>query len=192
MLKGKYSIGWTILLMVVIQSCSSIEIFKENTELPLSAEYNSFVIVNAEVNMNGFSAQFLDAKVQDKIRESLENHGLTYDRVKPDLVIRYGSNEDLRQREINSFNNLYPLWGMRVWDPWMFNPYSPYMDPPRTDNYELLQIIIDFIDPEKDKYLMTLTGVTEVSSPKYKEKKVLKTTEKVVERFVSEIDFLEN
>ncbi|WP_100627054.1 DUF4136 domain-containing protein [Algoriphagus formosus] len=192
MLKGKFSIGWTILLMVVIQSCSSIEIFKENTELPLSAKYNSFVIVNAEVNMNGFSAQFLDAKVQDKIRESFESQGLTYDRVKPDLVIRYTSNEDMRQREINSFNNPYPFWGMRVWDPWMFNPYSPYNDPPRTDNYELLQVIIDFIDPEKDKFLMTLTGVTEVNSPKYKEKKVLKTTEKVVERFISEIDFLEN
>lgn len=178
--------------MVVIQSCSSIEIFKENTELPLSAKYNSFVIVNAEVNMNGFSAQFLDEKVQDRIRESFESQGLTYDRVKPDLIIRYTSNEDLRQRQINTFNNPYQFWGMRVWDPWMFNPYSPYNDPPRTDNYELLQVIIDFIDPEKDKFLMTLTGVTEVNSPKYKEKKVLKTTEKVVERFISEIDFLEN
>ncbi|WP_289029373.1 DUF4136 domain-containing protein [uncultured Algoriphagus sp.] len=192
MLKGKFSIGWTIFLMVVIQSCSSIEIFKENTELPLSAKYNSFVIVNAEVNMNGFSAQFLDEKVQDRIRESFESQGLTYDRVKPDLIIRYTSNEDLRQRQINTFNNPYQFWGMRVWDPWMFNPYSPYNDPPRTDNYELLQVIIDFIDPEKDKFLMTLTGVTEVNSPKYKEKKVLKTTEKVVERFISEIDFLEN
>lgn len=136
--------------------------------------------------MSGFSAQFLDAKVQDLLLQALEAEGLVYDRINPDLVIRYTSNEDPRQREINSFNNPYPFWGSRVWDPWMYNPYSFYDNRPRTDNYELVQVIVDFIDAKEDKFLMTLTGVTEVNSPQSKEKKVLKTTNKVIERFLQE------
>ncbi|NVK49516.1 MAG: DUF4136 domain-containing protein [Cyclobacteriaceae bacterium] len=177
---------WAIaFLSFAIQACSSIEVFKENSELPIRKKYKSFVIVNKEVNMRGFSTQFLDAKVQDRIQEVLEAEGLIYDRVKPELVIRYTSNEDPRQREINNFNNPYPFWGYRVWDPWMYNPYM-YDTRPRTDNYELVQVIVDFIDSGEDKFLMTLTGVTEVNSPKSKGNKVLKATDKILERFLQE------
>ena len=48
-------------------------------------------------------------------------------------------------------------------------------------------MIVDFIDPKKDKFLMTLTGVTEVQSAKFKERKVLKTTDKILERFITDV-----
>lgn len=175
--------------MILIQySCSSIEIFKENTEITTSKTYKSFVIINQEIGMQGFSSQFIDQQVQIHIQESLEANGLVYDKASPDLVIRYTSNEDLRERKVNNNLNTYPMWGYRVWDPWVYNPYGPYRgNSSNTSNYELVQVIIDFIDPIEDKMLMTLTGVTEVTSEKTKGKIVIKTTDKILSRFLEDI-----
>ena len=168
----------------LLTSCSSIEVFKENTEIPIARPYRTFVIINKEVGMRGFSSEFLDEVVQIQIKETLENAGLIYDSVQPDLVIRYNSNEDHRQREIVNNINPYPYWGYRVYNPWLYNPYhTPRVS---TSEYELLQVIVDFIDPEKDKFLMTLTGVTEVSNPKSKETKVEKTLATVLHTFLDQ------
>lgn len=175
-----------ILSILAISSCSSIEIFKENTELPISKPYQTFVIINKEVGMRGFSSQFLDELVQIQLQETLEAAGMIYDSKQPDLVIRYHSNEDPRQREVINNSNPYPFWGYRVYDPWMYNPYNSGFNRVSTSNYELLQVIVDFIDPGKDKFLMTLTGVTEVSSPKSKEKKVEKTLDSVLKSFINQ------
>lgn len=175
-------------LFVIHFSCSSIEIFKENTEISPSKAYKSFVIINQEIGMQGFSSQFIDQQVQIHIQEALEARGFIYDKNAPDLVIRYTSNEDLRERRVNNNFNTYPLWGYRVWDPWMYNPYDPYRgNSSNTSNYELVQVIIDFIDPIQDKMLMTLTGVTEVTSEKTKGKIVLKTTDKILSRFLEDV-----
>lgn len=175
--------------MLLIQfSCSSIEIFKENSEISPKKTYKSFVIINQEIGMQGFSSQFLDQQVQIHIQETLEAQGFVYDKTAPDLVIRYTSNEDLRERKVNNNLNTYPLWGYRVWDPWIYNPYGPYQrNSSNTSNYELVQVIIDFIDPIQDKMLMTLTGVTEVTSEKTKGRIVIKTTDKILSRFLEDI-----
>lgn len=184
MLKKEIQITLTLIGLIFLTSCSSIEVFKENTEIPIARPYQTFVIINKEVGMRGFTSQFLDELVQIQIKETLENAGLVYDSKKPDLVIRYNSNEDHRQREVVNNPNPYPYWGYRVYNPWMYTPYNT----PRisTSNYELLQVIVDFIDPTQDKFLMTLTGVTEVSSPKQKEKKVEKTLNSVLRSFLDQ------
>lgn len=175
--------------MLMLSACSSIEIFKENVEIPVRRPYESFVIMNKEVGMNGFNSQFVDQQVQIHIEEALQNRGWSYDKVKPELVIRYTSNEDLRQREINNNYNPYPYWGYRVWNPWMYSPYGPnFNNSSRSTSYELLQVIVDFIDPQEDKLLMTLTGVTEVSNPKHKSQKILATTDKIVSFFLEELE----
>lgn len=170
-------------LLIALCSCSSIEVFKENTEIPIARPYQTFVIINKEIGIRGFSDQFLDELVLIQIQETLEKSGMTYDSKQPDLVIRFRSNEDIRQRE--SVNNLnpYPFWGYRVYNPWIYNPYES--NRVTTSNYELLQVIVDFIDPSKDKFLMTLTGVTEVTSPKSKRNKVEKTLESVLKSFLN-------
>lgn len=172
-------------LFLWLTSCSSIEVFKENTEIPIRKSYQSFVIINKELDMNGFADTFLDELVKAELQTQLEASGMIYDREKPDLVIRYHSNEDPRKREIVN-NNPYPFWGYRVYDPWMYNPYNNFNQTRvSTSNYELLQVILDFIDPSQDKYLMTLTAVTEVSSPKNKKNKVLKSLQKATDTFLS-------
>jgi hypothetical protein len=174
-------------LIQIFSSCSAIDIFKENTEIPAAKTYKSFVIINREVNVRGFVDPAIDDLVSIQIEDQLTRAGMVYDSKRPDLVIRYRSNEDLRQREIVQNMNPYPFWGYRIYDPWMFNQFNnPWNRRVTTDNYELIQVIVDFIDPEKDKFLMTLTGVTEVSSPKYKAKKVEKTLSKVLETFVTQ------
>lgn len=165
-------------------SCSSVEVFKENTEIPIARPYQTFVIINKEVGMRGFSSQFIDELVQIQIQTTLEEEGLVYDSKRPDLIIRYNSNEDKRQRETVNNSNPYPFWGYRVYDPWRYNPYNTTSI--STSSYELLQVIVDFIDPVQDKFLMTLTGVTEVSSPKNKEKKVEKTLDTVLRSFLDQ------
>ena len=170
--------------ILLFAACSSIEVFNENNEIPIARPYQSFVIINKEVGMRGFSAQFIDELVQIQIQETLENNGMTYDPIKPDVVVRYHSNEDLRQRETVVNNNPYPFWGYRVYNPWIYNPYET--NRVTTSNYELLQVIVDFIDPNQDKFLMTLTGVTEVSSPKTKQKKIEKTLDSVLKTFLEQ------
>lgn len=175
------------ILIVFITSCSSIDIFKENREIAISRPYNSFVIINQEVGMKEFKSEMIDHQVQIHLQEALEAQGFVYDKEKPDLVIRYTSNEDPRKRTTSNYSNPYPYWGYRVWDPWTA---SRYMNPnygTKTTNYELLQVIVDFIDPTEDKFLMTLTGVTEVSSPKGKDKKVLKTVDKIIQSFLVDL-----
>lgn len=179
-----------IVLLLIFGSCSSIEIFKEHTEIPISAQYRTFVIINQEINMNGFSSPNLDEQVQRQIQNALESQGLVYNKTNPDLVIRYTSNEDERTRYLTNNYNAFPMWGYRIWDPWAFNPYNPmFRNQVRTTQYELLQVIVDFIDPKKDKFLMTLTGVTELTSPKSKPRIVLKTTDKILARFLIDLNF---
>jgi hypothetical protein len=171
-----------ISLIIIGTSCSSIEIFKEKTEFKPYKNYESFVILNREIGHKGFPDAYLDALVSDGLKDMFESQGMVYEREKPDLIIRYTSNEDRREKEV--YNNLYPMWGYRVWDPWM---YDPRMFRPQNNsssrNYELMQLIVDFVDPGNEKMLMSLTAVSEVHNPKDKNKKALKSVEKIGESF---------
>ncbi|WP_339876931.1 DUF4136 domain-containing protein [uncultured Algoriphagus sp.] len=186
--QNPYFISLIFFSALIFSSCSSIDIFKENIETPIRKKYSSFVIINQEIGMRGFSSQFIDQQVQIHLQEALESQGLVYDKTGPELVIRYTSNEDTRKRETYQNNNTYPYWGYRVWDPWMYNPYYNNRNSTKTTTYELVQVIVDFIDSKEDKLLMTLTGVTEVTSEKTKSKKVLKTTDKIIESFLYDMN----
>jgi hypothetical protein len=173
--------------LFLLFSCSSIEIFKERMEFAPYKAYQSFVITNKEIGHRGFNEAFLDASVTEHLQELLEKNGLKYERESPELVIRYTSNEDPRQKEV--YNNRYPMWGGRVWDPWMYDPrFFNQQNMISTRNYELMQIMVDFIDPKNDKLLMQLTAVSEVSSAKDKQKKALKSIEKIVDTYVNHLN----
>lgn len=182
---------FAILAASLLWSCNTAEIFVENREIPFQKTYQSFVLVNKELGIPGFSDPKLDQQVQEALEAQLLAAGLVYDAKKPDLVIRYHSNEDLRQRERVNTMNPYPFWGMRMYDPWLFNPMMGNFGPQvTTTKYELLQVIVDIIDPSQEKSLMTLTGVTEVPSPKSKAKITLKVLEKTTNTFL-EFNFTE-
>ncbi|AFL85018.1 hypothetical protein Belba_2461 [Belliella baltica DSM 15883] len=180
----------TLVLLIVallISSCSSIELFKERTEIRPYKEYTSFVIVNKEVGSKSFSDELIDARVTNELEVKMKALGLTYNSESPDLVIRYTSNEDPRQREV--YNNQFPMWGMRVWDPWMYDPrFMGRQNMVNTKSYELLQLIVDFIDPKQDKMLMTITAVSEASSKKTKSKKLVKSADKVIQAYKSHME----
>lgn len=183
--RSKFSPIFCICFLVLLSACSSVEVFVENREIPFQKTYRSFVLVNKELGIQGFADPELDKQVQVALEEHLYAAGLVYDAKQPDLVIRYHSNEDLRQRERVNTLNPYPYWGMRMYDPWLFNPMmGNFRSQVTTTNYALLQVILDVIDPKEDKYLMTLTGVTEVSTPKSKSKITLKAIEKTTNTFL--------
>ena len=183
--RSKFSPIFCICFLVLLSACSSVEVFVENREIPFQKTYRSFVLVNKELGIAGFSDPKLDQQVQLALEEQLYAAGLVYDAKQPDLVIRYHSNEDLRQRERVNTLNPYPYWGMRMYDPWLFNPMmGNFRSQVTTTNYALLQVILDVIDPKEDKYLMTLTGVTEVATPKSKSKITLKAIEKTTNTFL--------
>jgi hypothetical protein len=172
-------------LFPLCSACSTVEVFVENREIPFQKTYTSFVLVNKELGIQGFADSDLDKQVQLELEAQLVAAGLVYDAKQPDLVIRYHSNEDLRQRESVNTMNSYPFWGMRMYNPWLFNPMMGNSRPQvTTTKYALLQVILDVIDPEQDKYLMTLTGVAEVSQPKSKPKITLKVVEKTTNTFL--------
>ena len=181
----KFATIYIFLLVGLLFSCTSAEIFVENREIGFQKKYKSFVLVNKELGIAGFSDPKLDQQVQEALEAQLLASGLVYDAKQPDLVIRYHSNEDLRQRERVNTMNPYPFWGMRMYDPWLFNPMMGNFRPQvTTTKYELLQVILDIIDPSQEKSLMTLTGVTEVTSPKSKAKITLKALEKTTNTFL--------
>jgi hypothetical protein len=183
--RSKFSPIFCICFLVLLSACSSVEVFVENREIPFQKTYRSFVLVNKELGIQGFADPELDKQVQVALEEQLYAAGLVYDAKQPDLVIRYHSNEDLRQRERVNTLNPYPFWGMRMYDPWLFNPMmGNFRSQVTTTNYALLQVILDVIDPKEDKYLMTLTGVTEVATPKSKSKITLKAIEKTTNTFL--------
>jgi hypothetical protein len=174
-----------ICLLGLLSACSSVEVFVENREASFQKSYSSFVLVNKELGIAGFADSELDKQGKDALEAQLIASGLVYDAKQPDLVIRYHSNEDLRQRERVNNMNPYPFWGMRMYDPWLFNPMmGNFRSQVTTTKYELLQVIVDVIDPKQDKYLMTLTGVTEVATPKGKTKITLKALEKTTNTFL--------
>jgi hypothetical protein len=176
---------FALLAVSLLWSCNSAEVFVENRAIPFQKKYESFVVVNKELGIPGFADPKLDQKVQEALEAQLLAAGLVYDSKNPDLVIRYHSNEDLRQRERVNTMNPYPFWGMRMYDPWLFNPMmGNFRSTVTTTKYELLQVILDVIDTSQEKSLMTLTGVTEVTSPKSKEKITLKTLEKTTNTFL--------
>ena len=194
MLEGKHSLNmplkrhiFTLLLcFALLVSCKSVEVFKEKTELPIRKYYASFVLVNKELDMQAFTDPLLDEQVKEALIAQLTEAGMVYDAKQPELVIRYHSNEDPRQRERVNTMNPYPFWGMRMYDPWLFNPMLGDMRPRvSTSNYELLQVIVDFIDPKEEKYLMTLTAVTEVTNPKTKPKVALKALKEATVTFLN-------
>lgn len=181
----KFNLLYFLLFVGLLVSCNSVEIFVENKEVPFQKTYTRFVLVNKELGILGFKDPLLDQQVQIALEAQLVGAGLVYDAKQPDLVIRYYSNEDLRQRERVNTMNPYSFWGMRMYDPWSFNPMMGNLRAPVTrTNYELLQVILDVIDPTQDKYLMTITGVTEVTSSKSKSRIVLKALEKTTDTFV--------
>lgn len=174
-----------LLSLTLLVSCKSVEVFKEREELPIRKYYKSFVLVNKELDMQAFTDPLLDEQVKEALIAQLTNAGMVYDVTQPELVIRYHSNEDPRQRERVNGMNPYPFWGMRMYDPWLFNPMLGDMRPRvSTSNYELLQVIVDFIDPKEDKYLMTLTAVTEVTNAKTKPKVALKALNEANKTFL--------
>lgn len=180
-----YTTCVAMFLFVVFSSCSSIEMFKEKTEFAPYKKYTSFAILNKEFDQKGFNDPLLDALVLDGLEFLFTEHGLIYDPNEPEIILRYTSNEDPRQKEI--VNNRMPMWGFRVWDPWMYDPRFMNQQPYSTKNYELLQLIVDFIDPKNDKMLMRLTAVSEVTSPKDKKKKVKKSVQKVFKTYTDHI-----
>ena len=183
--RSKFLLFCFIFLLGLLSACSSVEVFVENREASFQKSYSSFVLVNKELGIAGFADSELDKQVKDALEAQLIASGLVYDAKQPDLVIRYHSNEDLRQRERVNNMNPYPFWGMRMYDPWLFNPMmGNFRSQVTTTKYELLQVIVDVIDPKQDKYLMTLTGVTEVATPKGKTKITLKALEKTTNTFL--------
>lgn len=142
--------------------------------------------MNKEIGHKSFSDEFLDALVSDGIQSQLENLGLVYEKEKPELIIRYTSNEDLRQKEV--FDNRYPMWGGRIWDPWMYDPrFMNQRSMSSTRNYELMQVVVDFIDPKNDRMLMRLTAVSEVSNQKEKNRRALKSVDKIIQTYYEHI-----
>jgi hypothetical protein len=178
-----------ILLLFLLSACSSIEMFKENTEFKPYRRYKTFAILNKEVGHQGFNDSFLDAMVSSSLQKEFESMGLVYESENPELIIRYTSNEDLRQREVN--NNRYPMWGWRVWDPWMFDPmFNNRFNSVTTRNYQLLQLIVDYVDPQNDKMLMRLTAVSEVTNRKDKIKKLNKSVKAVSNTYKEHLEQL--
>ncbi|SNR93396.1 protein of unknown function [Belliella buryatensis] len=173
----------TLLLSLLLFniSCSSIEIYKENIELSPYKENRSYMILNKENNLNGVADDLLNEKIIKEIEFKMMKLGLYYDSNTPDLIIEFSSNEEPRNKEI--FRSQYPL-GPPSW-----NSYSNDARISRRQNtisfkdYEVIQLVMDFIDPSQDKMYIRVMAVTEVSSIESKYNLTTKSVGKIIKAY---------
>ncbi len=175
-------------LLLFGASCSSVEVFTEKMEMPPVKEYQSFVLIPEFRNFQAYGSEFHDALLRDELTRKLEANGMELNRENPEMVIRYHTQLEPKEKESYNYN---PFWGGGA----MYNPmfYDPFFmnrawdGPTQTRQYGWGQIILDFIDPQANKMIMRATAVGEVNSEKGKTKKIKKSVDKILDKFYNHV-----
>ncbi len=176
-----YKLTLILFFLLFHISCSSIEIYKDNTELSPYKENRSFMILNKENNLNGFADELLNEKTINEIEFKMMKLGLYYDNKTPDLVIEFSSNEDPRHKEI--FRSQYPA-GRPLWNSYNNDPRGLSKQYTISfKDYEVIQVVMNFIDPTQDKMYIRVMAVTEVSSIESKYHLTTKSVGKIVKAY---------
>ncbi|WP_339677996.1 DUF4136 domain-containing protein [Cyclobacterium marinum] len=181
----KYSIGIvTLMLGIFFSSCSPVRVFMEKNEVASFDTYNTFFVINQYYDKDAFESPVLEENLKHRLSEGMREMGFVEDETKPDLIVRYNTNLTDRQKEVNRMPMMSPYYGYGIYSPYMMPyPYGGGRSTYSVEKYDMGELVIDFIDTKKDKVVMRISAVGEITKPKQKTKNLFTSAEKILKEF---------
>ncbi|WP_339900820.1 DUF4136 domain-containing protein [uncultured Cyclobacterium sp.] len=179
----KYSIGiLALILSIFFSSCSPVRVFMEKNEVASFDTYDTFFVINQYYDKDAFESPVLEENLKHRLSEGMRNMGFSEDETKPDLIVRYNTNLTDRQKEVNRTPMMSPYYGM--YSPYMMPyPYGAGRSTYSVEKYDMGELVVDFIDTKKDKVVMRISAVGEITKPKQKTKNLFTSAEKILKEF---------
>lgn len=172
--------------MIMLASCSPVRVFLEKNEVAEVADYKTFYVINQYYDKDAFESPVLEDNLQNSLTEGMKGFGFEQDMEMPDLIVRYNTNLTDRQKEVNSTPMMNPYMGMGWYNPWMM-PWGSNMGSFRVENYDMGELVVDFIDTKQDKVVMRISAVGEITKPQQKSRNLKTSVDKILKTFSKKI-----
>src|SRR5690606_36267079 len=174
------------LFLLLASACSPVRVFLENEELSSvkEKEYKTFMVESENPGKNVYGSPELEASLQRLLIEGLEQRGFELDINEPDLIVRYNTILSQNQKEINTMP--HSPWGWGMYNPWMWRTPYPYgygYGRVKTEKYNLGEIVLDFVDPQKEGEILSISAVGEVTKEKQKAKNIRVSVDRILTEF---------
>ncbi|MFO7823296.1 MAG: DUF4136 domain-containing protein [Cyclobacterium sp.] len=183
----KYTCSIFILLGIFwMSSCSPVRVFLEKNEVANMEDYKTFYVINQYYDKDAFDSPVLEDNLQNSLTEGMKSFGFEQNVEQPDLILRYNTNLTDRQKEVNSMPMMSPIYGWGMYNPWMM-PWGPNTGSFRVENYDMGELVVDFIDTRQDKVVMRISAVGEINKPQQKSKNLKTSVDKILKTFSKKI-----
>src|SRR5690606_205743 len=178
--------GFIFLLLAFTSACSPVRVFLEKDELSSvkEKEYKTFMVESENPGKNVYGSPELEASLQELLIQGLEQRGFELDINEPDLIVRYNTILSQNQKEIN--NMAHDPWGWGMYNPWMWRTPYPYRygyGMPKVEKYNLGEIVLDFVDPQKDGEILRISAVGEETKETQKSKNIRVAVARILTEF---------
>src|SRR5690606_13599373 len=178
--------GFIFLMLAFISACSPVRVFLEKDELASvqEKEYKTFMVESENPGKNVYGSPELEASLQRLLIEGMERRGFELDINEPDLIVRYNTILSQNQKEINTM--AHNPWGWGMYNPWMWRAPYPYhygYGRPKLEKYNLGEIVLDFVDPQKKEEILRISAVGEVTKEKQKSKNIRASVDRILNEF---------
>lgn len=192
-MKSSLNIVYVGLVLLLMSSCNPVRVFLEKEQLPNQVAYKTFAIENQFPGKNVYGSPDLDKALQEQLIAGMVKRGYELDINDPDLVLRYNTILSQNQKEINTM--AHNPWGWGMYNPYMWRypyPYNSRNGGYKIEKYNLGEVVIDFVDTDKEEAILRISAVGEVTKPKQLNKNIQASTERILTEFSKKIVPLES
>lgn len=191
-MKSILNIVYVGLVCLLLGSCNPVRVFLEKEQLPNQVAYKTFAIENQYPGKNVYGSPDLDKAFQEQLIAGMEKRGFVLDINEPDLVLRYNTILSQNQKEINTM--AHSPWGWGMYNPYMWRypyPYDHRGGGYKVEKYNLGEVVIDFVDTDREEAILRISAVGEVTKPKQLNKNIHASTDRILTEFSKKIASLE-
>src|SRR5690554_1050634 len=191
-MKSSLNIGVLGVALLLVAACSPVRVFLEKEQLSNAGIYKTFMIENEYPGKYVYGSPDLDKCLQQQLIAGMEKRGFVLDINEPDIILRYNTILSQNQKEINTM--AHNPWGWGMYNPYMWRyPYpSDYRNGGyKVEKYNLGEVVIAFVDTQKDEAILRISAVGEVTKPKQLNKNIRASTERILTEFSKKIASLE-
>lgn len=189
-MKSTLNIWLVSLFILFLSSCNPVRVFLEKEQLPNEVAYKTFAIENQYPGKSVYGSPDLDKAFQEQLIAGMEQRGFVLDINDPDLVLRYNTILSQNQKEINTM--AHNPWGWGMYNPYLWRYPYPYphhygRGGYKVEKYNLGEVVIDFVDTDKDEAILRISAVGEVTKPKQLNKNIQSSTDRILTEFEKKI-----
>lgn len=183
-----FFLGLTVLLL---SACSPVRVFLEKDQLTQAGTYKTFMVENEYPGKNVYGSPELDKSLQQQLIEGMETRGFVLDIHDPDIILRYNTILSQNQKEINTM--AHNPWGWGMYNPYMWRypyPYHHGRGGYKVEKYNLGEVVIGFIDTQKEEEILRISAVGEVTKPKQLDKNIRSSVDRILKEFNKKVSSL--